>query len=358
MKPTTISHVRMDKNLSIQDFENFLKPRDPKESKDFFAGKTHLGVFLLHRLPKDADSKLARLAYFLGHGAERAAVRHEIKSFLKDKHIEITSDIRKALPSRFSSGNSAALLKAMHRASADVDFVVSSFGDELKKLDWLDPKNTKTLQRGNNISTTAPGRLLGGDFSAAAKDIAGKVKAEMEVVLLLDGDTDRALVAGYQTLMEGVSTLTFSDQFTKSAKGMAAEVNRVMSQKLRHETDDGNRQAITDFGAACRKNIIPSLILRTLTPAIFNAFVDENKPGQRPDGSPTLGSRGVRLQLLTEHLKNQFNPEPDAPGSGKDMRSREQFPMFHQFIDSGQISLKSTMTALQALEQEIQKMST
>ncbi len=353
MKPN-ISHVRLDQNLRIQDFERFLKTTGSGESREFFAGKTHLGHFLLHRLPAESNGKLARLAYFLSHGAERQAVRKQVKEFLADKHIELTADIRKALPSRFSSGSASGLLKAMQAASADVDFVVGSFGDELRRLDWLDPKNSKALSRDNSITTTAPARLLAQDFAADAKRIATGVKYEIDAKLLLGYDADEAVKGGFDHLMDEVSKLSFSPAFTKVAKGMSAEVNRVMAQKLRTESDDGKRQAIADFGAACRNNIIPSLILRTLTPAIVNEFVDENKKGNRPDGSPTLASRGIPSQLLTGQLKNQFNPVPS--GSGPNTLAKQDFPKFHAHLESGAWSLKTSMPALQALAQEIQQM--
>jgi hypothetical protein len=49
-------------------------------------------------------------------GSERNQVRQEIKSFLKDQGVELTADIRKALPSRFNTGNAKALWTALKEA--------------------------------------------------------------------------------------------------------------------------------------------------------------------------------------------------------------------------------------------------
>ena len=59
--PAPPSHVRLDDQFGIEKFESFLKSNDPKESKAVFAGKSNAAVMLLHRLPTQSDSKLARL---------------------------------------------------------------------------------------------------------------------------------------------------------------------------------------------------------------------------------------------------------------------------------------------------------
>jgi len=110
------SHVFLDNRLGIEKFESFLRSNDPNESKTIFAGKHKTGVMLLHRLPTQSDSKLARLGYFLRFGSERNQAREKIKDLLSSQGIELTADIRKALPSRFSNGNATQLLSAINKA--------------------------------------------------------------------------------------------------------------------------------------------------------------------------------------------------------------------------------------------------
>ena len=105
----------MDKLLT------FLKQKGDTESKNIFAGThQHSGVSLLHRQPTQSDGKLARLSYFLRFGSERNEARQQIKIFLEREGIELTADIRKALPSRFSNGNAEKLLEAIQKAHQSV----------------------------------------------------------------------------------------------------------------------------------------------------------------------------------------------------------------------------------------------
>ncbi len=355
MKPISISHVRIDKELSIKDFESFLKNKGSGESKSFFAGKTHLGNFLLHRLPKEADGKLARLGYFLSHSAERHTVRQQLKEFLTDKNIVLTADIRKALPSRFSSGNADGLLKAIHAASADADFIVSSFREELRGFDWMSPLGAGTLNRGNSITTTAPTRLLKQDFEPGIKRIMTEVKTEIELNLTLGYDADKAMLAGYKTLISEVSKMPLSDQFTKVAKRMAVEVNSEMLKRVRNEPDAGKHETIARFATECKKNIIPSLVLRTLMPTIIDQITSDTTPGTRPDGTPTLAARGVKLTALTEQLKNQFNPQTTKKFE-RSNTGKSEFPEFYAYLSTETNRLKTSMPALQALEQEVLNM--
>jgi hypothetical protein len=117
MKPSGIpSHVRFDQNLTIDKFKDFLSSKALDESKNLFTGKSHNGILLMHRLTTKADTKLARLGHFFRLGSERNKVREEIKTLLSKEGIELTAEIRKALPSRFSNGNATELLAALKTA--------------------------------------------------------------------------------------------------------------------------------------------------------------------------------------------------------------------------------------------------
>ena len=112
-KPT---HIRFDQDLSVDRLKTFLAATDGKESNTLFTGKSNKGTLLLHRLPSKDDTRLARLGHFLRLGTERNKVREKIKDLLRNQGIELTADIRKAMPSRFSNGNTTELLKAINNA--------------------------------------------------------------------------------------------------------------------------------------------------------------------------------------------------------------------------------------------------
>jgi hypothetical protein len=114
MKTSDIpSHVWFDQNLTIDKFKGFLSSKAPDESKNLFTGKSNNGTLLMHRLTNKADTKLARLSHFLLLGSERNKVRQQIKDLLTTQGIELTAEIRKALPSRFNNGNADKLLEAL-----------------------------------------------------------------------------------------------------------------------------------------------------------------------------------------------------------------------------------------------------
>ena len=116
-KPT---HIRIDQDLVVDRLKTFLATTDGKESNTLFTGKDKNGTLLLHRLPRKDDTLLRRLGHFLRMGSERNQLREKIKDLLKNQGIELTPDIRKAMPSRFSSGDDNKLYKAIKAAPCEV----------------------------------------------------------------------------------------------------------------------------------------------------------------------------------------------------------------------------------------------
>jgi hypothetical protein len=112
-KPT---HIRLEQDATIYDLKLFLNFKAKNESNTLFTGKGNNGTLLLHRLPEKDDSSLVRLGHFLRLGSERNQAREKIKDLLSSQGIELTDDIRKALPSRFSNGNATELLSAINKA--------------------------------------------------------------------------------------------------------------------------------------------------------------------------------------------------------------------------------------------------
>ena len=109
---------------------------------------------------------------------------------------------------------------------------------------------------------------------------------------------------------------------------MQQEVDRVMAEKLKNAPTD-KHQAIKDFGAACKKNIIPSLLLRTLCPALTAEFGPENETAPKEDGSQTLKSRGVKVTQLNQQLQKQLNEEANGnPMTNKNTQEKMNFPKF------------------------------
>jgi len=343
--PAPPSHVRLDTQFGIEKFESFLKSNDPNESKTIFAGKSNLGVKLLHRLPTESDSKLARLSYFLRFGSERNELRQEIKGFLKAQGIALTADIRKALPSRFSTGSATALMEALKKAPVEEKFVVSSFGSTLENLDWGDISKAKSLSRENSIGMTSSARASALNFSAQAKSIAAAVISEINTTLNADKTPDEAMAAGYTALINQVKEIQINSSFSNAVQGMHKEVDRVMAEKLKNASDD-KHQVIRDFGAACKKNIIPSLVLRTLTPAIFTELGPERQTPLKADGTQPLINKGVDVIKLTQQLQKQLNEEANGkPMTDKNTQEKLNFPKFSTLVAkyNAELSLTSAI---------------
>jgi hypothetical protein len=345
--PAPPSHVRLDTKFGIEKFESFLKSNDPNETKAIFAGKSNLGVMLLHRLPTESDSKLARLSYFLRFGSERNELRQEIKGFLKDQGIALTADIRKALPSRFSTGSATGLIDALKKAPVEEKFVVSSFGSTLENLDWENLKNAKNLSRANSIGMGSSARASGLNFSAQAKSIAAEVISEIKIALN-NGDTgDEAMVVGYTALINQVQKIEINASFSNVVQGMHKEVDRVMAEKLKN-TAIKQHQAIKDFGETCKKNIIPSLVLRTLNPAIINELAPESQTALKADGTETMRNKVVDVIKLTQQLQKQLNEEANgSPMTDKNTQEKISFPKFSTLAAkyNAELSLTSAIEA-------------
>ena len=83
----------------------------------------------------------------------------------------------------------------------------------------------------------------------------------------------------------------------------------------------------------CKKNIIPSLVLRTLGSALFNELAAERKNEPKADGSETLLSKGVDVVQLTQQLQKQLNEETNGkPMTDKKTNAKEAFPEFSKLV--------------------------
>ncbi len=186
----------------------------------------------------------------------------------------MTNDIRKALPSRFYSGNATALWNALKEAPIEEKFVVQSFGNLIKNLNWGDISKTKNLSRDSSLAATASKRLSTLNFSKQAKNIAAAVVSEINQALAEGLNPDQAVAKGYTVLINQIKQIKISDSFENVVKGMHKEVDRVMAEKLNNSPMD-QHQTINEFGKACKDNIVSSLLLRTLNPELVNAFLPE-----------------------------------------------------------------------------------
>ena len=141
------------------------------------------------------------------------------------------------------------------------------------------------------------------------------------------------MVAGYTALIDEVKKMKIDPSFLNVVNGMQQEVDEVMKEKLENAPHD-QHQAIKDFGAACKKNIIPSLLLRTLCSALIDEFGPENETAPKEDGSETLKNKGVNVIQFTSQLIKQFNNEAnEMPIKANKSNEKEQFPQFFALVE-------------------------
>ena len=126
-----------------------------------------------------------------------------------------------------------------------------------------------------------------------------------------------------------------------------------MEEKLKN-TPANKHQAIKNFGVACKKNIIPSLVLRTLGPAIINELTPERETALKADGTQTLMSKGVDVIKFNQQLQKQLNEEANSERmTNKNTREKVIFPKFSALADKYNAELSLT----NAIETQIFKSS-
>ena len=229
-----------------------------------------------------SKSGITTLAKRFDSSNARQAVRDQVKQLLRDNHIAITADIRKALPSRTAPGNAASLsqlldTKAMPLQVPDLASLTPHLKFEIDKLAAMaasgqPPSFAKFLLHDSGTAKQALVSMLAPGLQAKAEDMAMQAFDVFARSLMFGKGIDEAMERTYQELRTQCQAIKPGKEFSEAVA--------ILSHLL-----DGTRAAAADNSAAINaatgvaafvgdatQSVRPALIAAVLTPTLAGAL--------------------------------------------------------------------------------------
>ena len=257
----------------------------------------------------------AGLAKRLDASSARQAVREQVKQLLRDNHVAITDDIRKALPSRTAPGNAASLSQLLNAQALPLQ--VNDLASLVPHLQFEIEKLAATAANGKPASLADFLLQGGGPVRQALLDLLKPVMHEQ---------ADDMAAQAFDTFARG---LMFGSGIDESMdKAFQALREQYASHKAGDGLGDGFDDAIqlisgllkgvegTAFAAEASKSLAPSLMLAAFMPLLSDA----------------LEKRQTLFQMAVQDFctVRDAQPEPQEPNPTIEERAKT-------VVDSGQM---------------------
>ncbi len=380
MKPAINSQTR-----ALDRLQNLLKD-DDKLSGSLYAMKEADGTVNLYRTDAKDDTVVNRALHrFNAHSADaRELVRTKIMDVLQQNGIDITADIRKALPSKTKLGNTAALHDAIANAKFQFDIaqkktelmahmpasaneIAIKLKSDLESMNWGSLKSVGTLFRGRTDGNQALSAYLMDQFKDVAKTCVSHVKRAASETLHKTGSMDKAMVAAHETLLISLKLVQFSTQFKEVVRETIKMVDTVAAEKMasgaRHLAKAGETegakidpQDLQTFAKALKEFIPAALVLRTLSQELVNNLEPVNRELQREAEAltgikPPSAFSLTRMQNYVMAGVSGADKSITLGGTGK-TDDRAAMPEYMKFLDDATRNNLDEFIAFNALKKE------
>jgi hypothetical protein len=378
-KPPVVRPVSAELNQFVQKLAN--SSDNFGATSQIHADKTREGKIIFSRASAQ-NKEAGTVSEHLKLTVQRQVARDEIKRMLKDSGIELTDDIKKAMPSLTRSGDANSLQQILQSAISQQDKLHAQYNNTLSNIkiaeatkvdidiDHTKPNEVKAgfkreLEATNfdsgkvgiylrNNSKVAKALTL--MFSAAFKPMASScAKAASDATLKSlteKKDPDSAMKDGYQALLSSLSTIVLPDEFKAMCVDMAEQIDKSSAEAIQKEP--GRAAEITKVANTFKKTIVSSLFLRVLTNQITITLASSQK-----DMNEIAAEKGVKLkettllQRLAPPLLALINgAEKQEKNTGKDAKVYDEHPEFKSFVTSAENNLVD-FTAYQALNAQL-----
>lgn len=387
MKPVT-----NDPAVALSRLQNLLadQPGKEKMSGTLYAEKAADGTVNLYRVNSETDTKLNRALHrFNTHSADaRELVRAKIINVLQETGLEITADIRKALPSKTKLGNTAALRDAIanekykfdvaqrqaalqkHLPAGGAKEIATKLKPDLESMDWSSTASVGTIFRRNTDGTKALSAYLAGQFKDATDMcVANAIKAGSDS-LKKTGSPDKAMVAAHEALLVSLKLVQFSPQFKEVVRELTSMVDTVAGEKTssgaRVPTKAGDPpgdliapNVINDVAKAAKEFVLTTVLLRTLSTELNDSLAlgdrafrreAETTTGHPPPAEFSL----TRAQNYVLALLNKADKSKTLDGTGK-ADAQAALPDYMKFLADPARNNLNEFISLKLLEQEMLK---
>ncbi len=386
MKPVT-----NDPSRALTRLQLLLEDPHDKEkmSGTLFAEKAADGSVHLYRISAETDGKLNRALHrFNAHSAEaRVLVRAKIVNVLQAYGLEITADIKKALPSKSKLGNTAELRDAIanekykfevaqkkaekqkHVPAGGAKEIAGRMKPDLESMNWSTLASVSTLFRSNTDGTDALSAHLAGEFEDVTQICADNAIKAGTDSLKKTGSPDAAMIAAHKALLVSLKFIQFSPKFKEVVSELLTMVDTVAQEKIASKARVPSKpgdplgavidpKVINQVAQAAKKFLLSTVLLRTLSTELSENLVLADRSLRREaeavtGNAPPADFSLKRVLNYVMGLLNKSDKSVTLEAPGKAI-AQAALPDYMKFLASADNNLDA-FASLKMLEQEILK---
>lgn len=305
-----------------------MNPGDTKKvdvGATMYFEKGAAGKINLRRIKLADDTSEAQTKYMKSKqaGEAREIAGTKMLALLSKVGVEVSDEIRNALPSKTSMGNPGVLKDTLQDAltkiaqlerkarqrdqTATRSEVVLELKGELSALDWNSPAALENLLRAGSPSSTKLAQFVQDAFDASAKQCAKTAVDAARSALNAGKGNDVAITAAHTALLDSLKQVSFTPEFERLAKEAVGAVNVLAGEKVANNPSLKTDPKFQTTVALLKDRVLANIILRAFVPEVMDQIalvsaevgrLTEAKTGKAPPAEASVGRLADKMQKL------------------------------------------------------------
>lgn len=334
--------------IEITNLMNFLKREIDKETKASLSPFVYFkkgsdGQLVMLKIPEQQDSSKSQQDYMKSSGGAegRELAAEKLKAIFAKAGIDIHPDLKNALPGKQNAGNIPVIVNYLADAELKMgqavknekskipstkSEVIAEFESELSSLNWNDIKEAGSLFRENSDSSRRLAGYLESSLTGQIKSLSSTMISAAQSAMTQHKSLDKALLAGHQAMLNGLSKLDFPPEFNDIAFALTDLINDIASKK----SNANNHSQIGEMANKAKELLPATILLRVFCPDLSDQLAVADRQlsrdamkvlGKAPGKEETLYRIGDKLQKLFNgqmFMEDKLQPQitllkPGAP---------------------------------------------
>lgn len=295
----------------------------------------------------------------------------KLESLFKKAGIEVTDEIRQALPGKTTIGNAAIIketitnsltkLSQMEKNEQSQIFAtkkqtLDALKTDLSGITWSDTRSVENLFRGNTTGSKMLVGYLGATFTDSAKKCAAAAIKAGNECLKKTHSADLAMVAAHQTLLASLKDVHFTPELNDLAYSMMDLVDEVASEKMSQDPAKYTKETVSTIAAKAKEKMLSTIMLRTLATELTDELTladlsfrrtAESLSGKAPPPEASFTRIGDKIQKLF----NRQSASKTMQGQLEEMKSTS--PQYAGFLSDAMQNNLEAFTALKQLSSDL-----
>lgn len=342
-------------------------------SGNIYFTKGSQGNVNLQKISASKDTPSAQQKYLVSAESMQARELAGLKlaSLFKKAGIEVTDEIRQALPGKTTIGNVAIIretitnsltkLSQMEKSEqsqipATKKQTLDALKTDLSGITWSDTRSVENLFRGNTTGSKMLVGYLGATFTDSAKKCAAAAIKAGNECLKKTHSADLAMVAAHQTLLASFKEVHFTPELNDLAYALMDLVDEVASEKLSQDPAKYTNETVSTIAAKAKEKMLSTIMLRTLatelTDELTLADLSFRRTAESLSGkTPPPEASFIRIGDKIQKLFNRQSASKTMQGQLDEMKSTS--PQYAGFLSDSMQNNLEAFTALKQLSKDL-----